>query len=130
MRTITNEINEVLASDTNQLVAISKYGAPLHILEQIKEEAKLPVVNFAAGGIATPADAALMMQLGCDSVFVGSGILKVVIQPNEQEAIVVATTNYNDPKVLAEVSKDLGEPMVGINIDTLTEEEKLAKRGW
>ena len=71
MRTITNEINEVLASDTNQLVAISKkYGAPLHILEQIKEESKLPVVNFAAGGIATPADAALMMQLGCDGVFV------------------------------------------------------------
>jgi pyridoxal 5'-phosphate synthase pdxS subunit len=131
MRTITNEINEVLASDTNQLVAISKkYGAPLHVLEQIKEEAKLPVVNFAAGGIATPADAALMMQLGCDGVFVGSGIFKSGDPAERAEAIVVATTNYNDPKVLAEVSKDLGEPMVGINIDTLTEEEKLAKRGW
>ena len=131
MRTITNEINEVLTGDTNQLVALSKkFRAPLNVLEMIKELGKLPVVNFAAGGIATPADAALMMQLGCDGVFVGSGIFKSGDPAERAEAIVVATTNYNDPKVLADVSKDLGEPMVGINIDTLTEEEKLAKRGW
>ena len=131
MRTITNDINEVLSSDTNQLVAISKkLRAPLNVLEDIKEIGKLPVVNFAAGGIATPADAALMMQLGCDGVFVGSGIFKSGDPAERAEAIVVATTNYNDPKVLADVSKDLGEPMVGINIDTLTEDEKLAKRGW
>ena len=131
MRTITNDINEVLSSDTNQLVAISKkLQAPLNVLEDIKEIGKLPVVNFAAGGIATPADAALMMQLGCDGVFVGSGIFKSGDPAERAEAIVVATTNYNDPKVLADVSKDLGEPMVGINIDTLTEDEKLAKRGW
>ena len=131
MRTITNEINEVLTCDTNQLFALSKkFRAPLNVLEMIKELGKLPVVNFAAGGIATPADAALMMQLGCDGVFVGSGIFKSGDPAERAEAIVVATTNYNDPKVLADVSKDLGEPMVGINIDTLTEEEKLAKRGW
>jgi len=131
MRTITNEINEVLTCDTNQLVSLSKkFRAPLNVLEEIKELGKLPVVNFAAGGIATPADAALMMQLGCDGVFVGSGIFKSGDPAERAEAIVVATTNYNDPKVLADVSKDLGEPMVGINIDTLTEEEKLAKRGW
>ncbi len=131
MRTITNESNEVRRCDTNQLVALSKkFRAPLNVLEMIKELGKLPVVNFAAGGIATPADAALMMQLGCDGVFVGSGIFKSGDPAERAEAIVVATTNYNDPKVLADVSKDLGEPMVGINIDTLTEEEKLAKRGW
>ena len=131
MRTITNEINAVLSCDTNQLVALSKkFRAPLNVLEEIKELGKLPVVNFAAGGIATPADAALMMQLGCDGVFVGSGIFKSGDPAERAEAIVVATTNYNDPKILADVSKDLGEPMVGINIDTLTEEEKLAKRGW
>ena len=131
MRTITNEINEVLTCDTHQVVALSKkFRAPLNVLEEIKELGKLPVVNFAAGGIATPADAALMMQLGCDGVFVGSGIFKSGDPAERAEAIVVATTNYNDPKVLADFSKDLGEPMVGINIDTLTEEEKLAKRGW
>ena len=131
MRTITNEINEVLSCDTNQLVSLSKkFRAPLHVLQEIKELGKLSVVNFAAGGIATPADAALMMQLGCDGVFVGSGIFKSGDPAERAEAIVVSTTNFNDPKILAEVSKDLGEPMVGINIDTLSEDEKLAKRGW
>ena len=109
---------------------ITKFRAPLNVLEEIKELNKLPVVNFAAGGIATPADAALMMQLGCDGVFVGSGIFKSGDPAERAEAIVIATTNFSDPKVLSEVSKDLGEPMVGINIDTLSEEEKLAKRGW
>jgi pyridoxal 5'-phosphate synthase pdxS subunit len=131
MRTITNQLNEILTCDENQLVALGKkFGAPLNVLEQIKEQNKLPVVNFAAGGIATPADAALMMQLGCDGVFVGSGIFKSGDPAERAEAIVIATTNFNDPKVLGEVSKNLGEPMVGINIDTLSEEEKLAKRGW
>ena len=126
-----NQLNEILTCDENQLVALGKkFGAPLNVLEQIKEQNKLPVVNFAAGGIATPADAALMMQLGCDGVFVGSGIFKSGDPAERAEAIVIATTNFNDPKILSEVSKDLGEPMVGINIDTLSEEEKLAKRGW
>jgi len=90
----------------------------------------LPVVNFAAGGVATPADAALMMQLGVDGVFVGSGIFKSGNPAKRAKAIVQAVTHYNDPQVLAEVSEDLGEPMVGINIDTLTDQDKMAVRGW
>ena len=131
MRTVTKEMNEVINCDEHELVSLSKkFGAPLNVLEEIKSLKKLPVVNFAAGGIATPADAALMMQLGCDGVFVGSGIFKSGDPAARAEAIVLATTNFNNPSVLVEVSKNLGEPMVGINIDTLTEEEKLAKRGW
>ena len=102
----------------------------IEVLEEIKHKGKLPVVNFAAGGIATPADAALMMQLGCDGVFVGSGIFKSGDPKQRAEAIVIATTNYDNPEKIIEVSKDLGEPMVGINIDDLEESEKLAKRGW
>jgi pyridoxal 5'-phosphate synthase pdxS subunit len=90
---------------------------------------RLPVVNFAAGGVATPADAALMMQLGVDGVFVGSGIFKSGNPEKRARAIVMAVTHYNDPQILAEVSEDLGEPMVGINIDTLGEAEKMAARG-
>ena len=131
MRSMTKGINKIISSDENELMAIAKNtGSPYEVVKQIKNLGKLPVVNFAAGGIATPADAALMMQLGCDGVFVGSGIFKSGDPAERAEAIVIATTNFNDPKVLAEISKDLGEPMVGINIDTLTEEEKLAKRGW
>ena len=131
MRSIQQGINNIISCDKNELMNLSKeFKAPFEVLEEIKDKGKLPVVNFAAGGIATPADAALMMQLGCDGVFVGSGIFKSGDPAERAEAIVVATTNFNDPKVLADVSKDLGEPMVGINIDTLTEEEKLAKRGW
>ena len=89
----------------------------------------MPVVNFAAGGIATPADAALMMQLGCDGVFVGSGIFKSGNPAKRARAIVMAAAHYNDPKLLAEVSKDLGEPMVGINCDDLRQDDRLAKRG-
>ena len=112
-------------------LAIAKNtGSPYEVVRTIKELGKLPVVNFAAGGIATPADAALMMQLGCDGVFVGSGIFKSGDPLERAEAIVVATTNYNNPSVLVEVSKNLGEAMVGINIDDLDESEKLAKRGW
>ena len=131
MRTVTKEMQEVINCDEHELVSLSKkFGAPLSVLDEIKSLKKLPVVNFAAGGIATPADAALMMQLGCDGVFVGSGIFKSGDPAARAEAIVLATTNFNNPSVLVEVSKNLGEPMVGINIDTLTEEEKLAKRGW
>ena len=91
---------------------------------------RLPVVNFAAGGIATPADAALMMQMGCDGVFVGSGIFKSGDAAKRAKAIVQATTHYNDPKVLLEVSIGLGEAMVGINCEKMPEGNKLAKRGW
>ena len=131
MRSMTDGINRIISSDKNQLMSLAKeFSAPYEVVKEIKKSGKLPVVNFAAGGIATPADAALMMQLGCDGVFVGSGIFKSGDPAERAEAIVIATTNFNDPKVLSQVSKDLGEPMVGINIDTLSEEEKLAKRGW
>jgi pyridoxal 5'-phosphate synthase pdxS subunit len=103
-------------------------GAPLDVLQTLKEKGRLPVVNFAAGGLATPADAALMMQLGCDGVFVGSGIFKSKDPAKRAKAIVMATTYFNDPKVLAEVSEDLGDPMKGIDIATLKHEELMQTR--
>ena len=131
MRSIQQGINNIISCDKNELMNLSKeFNAPFEVLEEIKDKGKLPVVNFAAGGIATPADAALMMQLGCDGVFVGSGIFKSGDPKQRAEAIVIATTNYDNPEKIIEVSKDLGEPMVGINIDDLEESEKLAKRGW
>ena len=131
MRSMTDGINKIKTSDQNELMSLAKeIRAPFDVVKEINELGKLPVVNFAAGGIATPADAALMMQLGCDGVFVGSGIFKSGDPKERAEAIVIATTNYNDPEKLIEVSKNLGEPMVGINIDDLDEAEKLAKRGW
>ena len=131
MRSMTDGINKIKTSDQNELMSLAKeIRAPFDVVKEIHELEKLPVVNFAAGGIATPADAALMMQLGCDGVFVGSGIFKSGDPKERAEAIVNATTNYNDPEKLIEVSKNLGEPMVGINIDDLDEAEKLAKRGW
>ena len=131
MRSMTEGINRIIASDKNQLMSLAKeFSAPYDVLKEIKKEKKLPVVNFAAGGIATPADAALMMQLGCDGVFVGSGIFKSGDPIDRAEAIVIATTNFDNPAKIVEVSKNLGEPMVGINIDDLDEAEKLAKRGW
>ena len=131
MRSIQQGINNIISCDKNELMNLSKeFKAPFEVLEEIKDNGKLPVVNFAAGGIATPADAALMMQLGCDGVFVGSGIFKSGDPKQRAEAIVIATTNYDNPEKIIEVSKDLGEPMVGINIDDLEESEKLAKRGW
>ncbi len=131
MRSMTDGINKIKTSDQNELMSFAKeIKAPFDVVKEIHELGKLPVVNFAAGGIATPADAALMMQLGCDGVFVGSGIFKSGDPKERAEAIVIATTNYNDPEKLIEVSKNLGEPMVGINIDDLDEAEKLAKRGW
>jgi len=131
MRSMTDGINKIKTSDQNELMSLAKeIRAPFDVVKEIHVLGKLPVVNFAAGGIATPADAALMMQLGCDGVFVGSGIFKSGDPKERAEAIVIATTNYNDPDKLIEVSKNLGEPMVGINIDDLDEAEKLAKRGW
>ena len=131
MRSMTDGINKIKTSDQNELMSLAKeIRAPFDVVKEIHELGKLPVVNFAAGGIATPADAALMMQLSCDGVFVGSGIFKSGDPKERAEAIVIATTNYNDPEKIIEVSKNLGEPMVGINIDDLDEAEKLAKRGW
>ncbi len=110
--------------------AAKELQVPLELVKWVHDHGKLPVVNFAAGGIATPADAALMMHLGMEGVFVGSGIFKSGDPKKRARAIVRAVTHYDDPEVLAEVSEDLGEPMVGINIDLIPEEERLAKRGW
>jgi pyridoxal 5'-phosphate synthase pdxS subunit len=104
--------------------------APYELVVETKELGRLPVVNFAAGGIATPADAALMMQLGVDGVFVGSGIFKSADPAPRARAIVEATTHFRNPEILAKVSENLGEPMVGISASTLPEEEQLAVRGW
>ena len=105
-------------------------GAPFELVMQTRELGRLPVVNFAAGGIATPADAALMMQIGVDGVFVGSGIFKSGDPAKRARAIVEATTHYNNPEIVAKVSENLGEAMVGINVSTMPEEDKLATRGW
>lgn len=130
-RAMMKGIRQVQGLRSDELMAYAKnIGAPYELLRFIHENGKLPVVNFAAGGVATPADAALMMQLGLDGVFVGSGIFKSGDPSRRAKAIVKAVTHYNDPAIIAEVSEDLGEPMVGINIDFLAEEEKLAKRGW
>ncbi|TFH34695.1 MAG: pyridoxal 5'-phosphate synthase lyase subunit PdxS [Anaerolineales bacterium] len=105
-------------------------GAPYELLKEVREAGRLPVVNFAAGGIATPADAALLMQLGVDGVFVGSGIFKSGDPQSRAKAIVEAVTHYQDPKILAEISKGLGEAMVGIGVTQIPEAERLALRGW
>ncbi|WP_142413197.1 pyridoxal 5'-phosphate synthase lyase subunit PdxS [Hathewaya massiliensis] len=130
MRTIMNDIKRVQkSSEENELMSIAKeMNAPFDLIQYAYKEGKLPVVNFAAGGIATPADAALMMQLGCDGVFVGSGIFKSGNPEKRAKAIVLATTYYNDPIKLAELSKDLGEPMSGLEIGDL--DCKYATRGW
>jgi pyridoxal 5'-phosphate synthase pdxS subunit len=129
MRLMNRQIREVLGASFEELVHLGKtWGAPIEVLQMIKEKGRLPVVNFAAGGLATPADAALMMQLGCDGVFVGSGIFKSKDPQKRAKAIVMATTYFNDPKVLAEVSEDLGEPMKGLDIATLQPEELMQTR--
>ena len=131
MRAMVNDMHLVQAASPMELMRIAKeFGAPFDLIEYVHENGKLPVVNFAAGGIATPADAALMMQLGVDGVFVGSGIFKSGDPAKRAKAIVEATTFYNDPVKLAEISEDLGEAMVGIEIDTLAPQEHLANRGW
>jgi pyridoxal 5'-phosphate synthase pdxS subunit len=130
-RTVMGEIRRLQNLPEEELMAFSKeIGAPYELVVQTRLEGRLPVVNFAAGGIATPADAALMMQLGVDGVFVGSGIFKSSDPARRANAIVKATTHFNDPYILAEVSRNLGEPMVGRNVSTMPEAERLAGRGW
>ena len=130
-RSVMKSIRRIQSLREDELMAEAKnLQAPFELVRYIHENGRLPVVNFAAGGVATPADAALMMHLGLDGVFVGSGIFKSGDPARRARAIVRAVTHYNDPDILAEVSEDLGEPMVGINIDTLPEEERMAKRGW
>lgn len=131
MREVTAEIRRLSTLDKSELMATAKIlGAPFAIVEWVARNGKLPVPNFAAGGIATPADASLMMQLGAEAVFVGSGIFKSDDPKPRAEAIVKSVTHYQDPAVLAEVSKSLKEAMVGISAVALDEDEKMAKRGW
>ncbi|CCX12030.1 SOR/SNZ family-domain-containing protein [Pyronema domesticum] len=131
MRTVNAEIRKAQGLTEEELYVMAKeIGAPFDLLKETAKLGRLPVVNFAAGGVATPADAALMMQLGCDGVFVGSGIFKSGDPLKRAKAIVQAVTHFNDPKVLADVSCNLGEAMVGLNVEKLTPEQKLAGRGW
>jgi pyridoxal 5'-phosphate synthase pdxS subunit len=130
-RTVLGEIRLLQAKPEEELMAFAKsIGAPFELVLQVKELGRLPVVNFAAGGIATPADAALMMQLGVDGVFVGSGIFKSREPAKRASAIVRATTQHRNPAILAELSANLGEPMSGISVADLAENQKLAGRGW
>jgi pyridoxal 5'-phosphate synthase pdxS subunit len=130
-RQLHADIRRLQTLDPDELfVAAKELQAPYELVKQIAETGKLPVVNFAAGGIATPADAALMMQLGVEGVFVGSGIFKSGNPSQRAKAIVAATTHFRDPKIIAEVSKGLGEAMVGIEISQIPEGELLATRGW
>ncbi|HWQ11583.1 MAG TPA: pyridoxal 5'-phosphate synthase lyase subunit PdxS [Roseiflexaceae bacterium] len=130
-RAVYGEIRRLTSMDENELFAYAKtIQAPYELVKQVAEQGRLPVVNFAAGGIATPADAALMMQLGVDGVFVGSGIFKSGDPRRRARAIVEATTHYNEPEIIAEVSKGLGEAMVGINIPDIPREQLMAGRGW
>ena len=131
MRTVTDEMRRLTTLRRDQLMTAAKdLGAPYKLVLYVAEHGKLPVPNFAAGGVATPADASLMMQLGAEAVFVGSGIFKSGDPAIRAKAIVEATTHYEDPEVLIRVSENLGEAMVGINIDTLDEKDKLQTRGW
>ena len=129
MRILNDQIKKLQGMSRAELVSYAKeLGAPVEILELIQEQGRLPVVNFAAGGIATPADAALMRMLGADGVFVGSGIFKSENPEKRARAIVLACTHYDDPEVLAEVSEDLGEPMTGLEIDKIPQEELMQYR--
>ena len=131
MRQMNKDIRDIAVMGEEELMTAAKnLGAPYDLVKYVHDNKKLPVVNFAAGGIATPADAALMMQLGCDGVFVGSGIFKSDNPQKRAEAIVKAVTYYNNPVKLAEISEDLGGAMSGISVDSLEDEEKLAVRGW
>jgi len=130
-RAVLGEIRKLQNMPEEELMAFAKeIGAPFELVLETRKLGRLPVVNFAAGGIATPADAALMMQLGVDGVFVGSGIFKSGDPKKRATAIVKATTHYNDPKILAEVSRNLGEAMVGRQISSIPDMEKIATRGW
>jgi len=130
-RELFGAIEQTQKLSGKQLAAFArKINAPLGVVKEVKKLKRLPVVNFAAGGIATPADAAMMMQMGVDGVFVGSGIFKASNPKVRAKAIVEATLHYDDPKVIAKVSHGLGDAMKGIEIDTIPENELLAKRGW
>ena len=131
MRAVQDGIRKVQALPEEELAAEAKaLGAPLDLVLQVHKAGNLPVVNFAAGGVATPADAALMMQLGADGVFVGSGVFKSSDPPARAQAIVKATTHYQDPSIIAEVSKGLGTAMPGLDIKDIPQQELLATRGW
>jgi pyridoxal 5'-phosphate synthase pdxS subunit len=131
MRAVQDGIRRLQALPEDELVAEAKVlGAPLELVIEVHKTGKLPVVNFAAGGVATPADAALMMQLGAEGVFVGSGIFKSSDPETRAQAIVKATTHYNDPAILAEVSKGLGAAMPGLDIKAIPQQELLSPRGW
>ncbi|HEX9988389.1 MAG TPA: pyridoxal 5'-phosphate synthase lyase subunit PdxS [Chloroflexia bacterium] len=131
MRSVWDGIRKLQNMPREEMMTEAKeLGAPYDLVVWVAENGKLPVVNFAAGGVATPADAALMMALGADGVFVGSGIFKSGDPVRRARAIVQAVTHWNDPAILAEVSRDLGEPMVGINVAALPREEMLSVRGW
>jgi len=131
MRSITNEMKRLQQLGEEQLMTAARdLGAPYELVREVAETGALPVVNFAAGGIATPADAALMMQLGCDGIFVGSGVFKSDDPPSRARAIVEATIYFEDPSILAKVSKGLGEAMPGLEIGKLEPGEMLQTRGW
>ena len=131
MRAVMDEIRKLGSMTTDELVAEAKaLGAPLELVTRVQKTGGLPVVNFAAGGIATPADAALMMQLGAEGVFVGSGIFKSSDPEVRAKAIVKATTHYSDPEIIAEASKGLGVAMPGLDIKAIAEENLLSSRGW
>lgn len=131
MREVTSQIRQLASLGDEELVnAAKELGASYDLVRLVATEKRLPVPNFAAGGVATPADAALMMQLGAETVFVGSGIFKSSDPEKRARAIVQAVTHYNDPKMLLEVSRDLGEPMPGIEMSSIPPEQRLAERGW
>ena len=131
MRTVQSQIKQVFGMPDDQLTTFAKeIGASLELVRTVKEQGRMPVVNFAAGGVATPADAALMMQLGADGVFVGSGIFKSGDPSARAKAVVKAVTHYEDPGVIAEASRGLGEAMVGISARSIESKELLATRGW
>jgi pyridoxal 5'-phosphate synthase pdxS subunit len=131
MRAVMSGIHKLINMSKEELMAEAKeIGAPFSLVEEVHKNGKLPVVNFAAGGVATPADAALMMQLGAEGVFVGSGIFKSSNPESRGKAIVKAATHFQDPGIIAEVSKNLGEAMPGLDIKQIKPDELLASRGW
>tara|TARA_B100000809_G_C15011680_1_gene485173 strand:- start:1 stop:924 length:924 start_codon:yes stop_codon:yes gene_type:complete len=130
-RSVLGEVKRIKTMDATELMALARdLKAPYELIKEIHDTGKLPVVNFSAGGIASPADAALMMQIGVEGVFVGSGIFKSQNPSHMAKAIVKATTHYNDPGMLVEISKGLGSSMPGLDVRTMPEDQKMAQRGW
>ena len=130
-RAVLGEVKRIQTMDATELMALARdLKAPYELIKGIHDTGKLPVVNFSAGGIASPADAALMMQIGVEGVFVGSGIFKSENPDVMAKAIVKATTHYNDPEMLVEISKGLGSSMPGLDVRTMPEDQKMAQRGW